>query len=155
MVSTGTEGESSTQLPIPRVIREGGRRGWMAALATGVVLGGFSIVPPILLSEGAAFAYLAVLLGMIGSVYLGFALSDGRAAIFRIEYVGIVLFLVLPVVALVNALPLLLAAGYVGHAAWDAIHHPRAVTTMMPAWYVPVCIGYDVIVGLYILLRLA
>ena len=138
---------------VPPIIREGGRRGWIASLVAGVVLGGLTLIPPIFLSREAAFVFLAILLGMIGSVYLGFALMDGRMGIFRIEYVGLVVFFVLPLVALVNDLPLLLAAGYVGHAAWDVIHHPRAVTTAMPAWYVPLCIGYDVVIGVYVLLR--
>jgi hypothetical protein len=142
-------------LPLPKVILEGGRRGYLAAVVAGAILGAFTLVPTILLSDRAAFAFLAVLLGMIGSVYLGFALTDGRAKIFQIEYVGLVLFLVLPVVALVQNLPVVLAAGYLGHAAWDIIHHPRAVTTTMPSWYVPVCIGYDVVVGAFVLLRFA
>lgn len=138
---------------VPPIIREGGRRGWVAALVAGAVLGGLTLIPPTFLSRQAAFVFLAILLGMIGSVYLGFALVDGRMGIFRIEYVGLLIFFVLPIVALVNDLPLLLAAGYVGHATWDAIHHPRAVRTAMPAWYVPLCIGYDVVIGVYVLLR--
>jgi hypothetical protein len=45
------------------------------------------------------------------------------------------------------------AAGYLGHAAWDAIHHHKAVDTVIPDWYVPLCIGYDLVVGAYILIR--
>jgi hypothetical protein len=84
------------ELPVPAIIRRGGSRGWIAALVAGAILGGVSVVPPVLLSRQAAFVLLAVLLGVIGSVDLGFAL--------------------LPVVALVNDVPHLLAASYLGHA---------------------------------------
>lgn len=150
MVSPGAR-----ELPLPQVIREGGTRGWWTALAAGALLGGVTLVVPILLSREAAFGFLAILLGMIGSVYLGFALADGRLGSFRAEYVGILTFTTLAVVSLVNDLPVLLAAGYLGHAAWDGIHHPRAITTTMPWWYVPLCIGYDVVVGVYVLIRFA
>lgn len=141
------------EFPVPAIMRQGGTRGWIAAFAVGVILGGVALIVPALLSAPAAFVLLAVLLGMIGSVYLGFALMDGRIVLFGVEYVGLVIFFALPVVALVNDLPVLLAAGYIGHALWDAFHHPRAVTTEMPRWYVPFCISFDVVIGVYILLR--
>jgi hypothetical protein len=48
--------------------------------------------------------------------------------------------------------PLFLVGGYVGHGLWDAIH-PHAVDTRMPWWYVPMCIGFDFVFGIYILIR--
>jgi hypothetical protein len=37
--------------------------------------------------------------------------------------------------------PVVLAAGYIGHAVWDAVHHPRTIHTRVPRWYVPLCLG--------------
>ena len=59
------------ELPVPAIIRRGRSRGSIAALVAGAILGGVSVVPPVLLSRQAAFVLLAVL-GMIGSVYRGF-----------------------------------------------------------------------------------
>lgn len=146
-------GSGRTEFPVPAVMRRSGTGGWIAAFVVGVILGGVALVVPVLLSPPVAFVVLAVLLGMIGSVYLGFALMDGRIALFGVEYVGLIIFFAVPVVALVNDLPVLLAAGYIGHALWDAFHHPGAVTTEMPRWYVPFCISFDIVIGVYVLLR--
>jgi hypothetical protein len=48
----------------------------------------------------------------------------------------------------------LLAAGYLGHCLWDLVHHRRGIDTAMPWWWVPACLGYDAVIGAYILLRL-
>jgi hypothetical protein len=47
--------------------------------------------------------------------------------------------------------PLVLAAGYVAHAAWDAVHHPRALSTTVRRWYPPFCMVFDVAVAAFIL----
>jgi hypothetical protein len=76
------------QLRLPGVILEGGRRGWVAALVAGAVLGGAVLVIPTLLSDGDAFGFFAVFLGMLPGAYFGFAVADGRDPIFRVENVG-------------------------------------------------------------------
>ena len=44
-------------------------------------------------------------------------------------------------------------AGYLGHCLWDLVHHRRGIDTAMPWWWVPACLGYDAVVGAYILIR--
>jgi hypothetical protein len=146
---TGT----SQQLRLPRFVADGGRRGWLAVVGAGGALAVPTLVVASLLSHDTAFGFLAILLGMIASVYLGFALQDGRARAFQIEYVGIVLFTVLATVALSEESAVLLAVGYLGHGIWDAIHHPKAVDTAMPWWYVPLCLSFDAVVAVYVLIR--
>jgi hypothetical protein len=134
-----------------RPVTQRGRRGWIAALAAGAIFGGVTLVVPALLSPGDALGFLAILLGAIGAVYLGFVLADGRARQFGIESAGILLSGVLATVGLAKSAPLVLAAGYLGHALWDSLHGHRGIHTRMPWWYVPLCIGFDVIVGVYLL----
>ena len=150
-MNTTTMG-SERQLWLPRVVQEGGRRGWVAALVGGALLGGASLVLPALLSDADAFSFFAVFMGIVGGVYLGFALTDGRMSVFRAENAGVLVFGALGVLALVTNDAWFLVAGYIGHGAWDAIH-PHAVDTRMPWWYVPACIGFDVVFGIYILIR--
>ena len=121
----------------------------------GVILAAATLVIPILLEDRAAFGFLAILLAMIAAVYLGFALADGRARTFAIECAGIVLFAGVATIALVTEEPVVLALGYFGHGLWDAAHHRRGLDTAMPWWYVPACLGYDLVIGIYVLLRLA
>lgn len=126
---------------------------WILVLVAGAVLGAVALIPPALLPDDVAFRLLAVLVAMIAGVYLGFALVDGRVRVAAIEEVGAVLFAVVAVVALSTGDARWLAGGLLGHAAWDAIHHRRGIDTEMPRWYVPLCLGFDVVVGVYVLLR--
>ncbi len=146
---------NSQPLRIPAVIARGGSRGWLAAAVAGVILAAATLVIPILLEDRAAFGFLAILLAMIAAVYLGFALADGRARTFAIECAGIVLFAGVATIALVTEEPVVLALGYFGHGLWDAVHHRRGLDTAMPWWYVPACLGYDAVIGVYVLLPLA
>jgi hypothetical protein len=145
-------GDRPLQLP---GARRPDRRGWITALITGALLGGGTLVIPALLDDDAAFGFLAVLLGAIAGVYLGFALADGRVRALGTEYVGMAATAALATLGLVVTSPLLLAVGYLGHGLWDAIHRPKGLDTVIPWWYVPLCIGYDAVVGLYILVRFA
>ena len=63
---------------LPQVFERGGSSGWVAALIAGAILGGVTLIVPSLLDAADAFAFLAVLLGFIGGVYFGFAVTDGR-----------------------------------------------------------------------------
>lgn len=72
------------------------------------------------------------------------------------ESAGILGFMAAAAVALVQDEPWLLAAGYAGHAFWDLFHHrPRAATAEVPGWYIPMCLGYDLIVAAYVIARFA
>jgi hypothetical protein len=35
----------------------------------------------------------------------------------------------------------------------DAMHNRRGLDTSMPRWYVPLCIGFDVVVAFYVVIR--
>ena len=148
MVATSTR-----ELPLPAAITRGGRSGWLSALVAGVIFGGVSLIIPSLLAHDTAFGLLAILLGMIASVYLGYALNDGRLRTFQVEYVGMVIFAALATIALARHSALLLALGYLSHGLWDLLHHRRNVDTRMPWWYVPLCLGYDTVVAIYVLIR--
>jgi hypothetical protein len=140
-------------LPLPAAITRGGNSGWLAALVAGVIFGGATLIIPSLLARDTAFGLLAILLGMIASVYLGYALADGRLRAFQVEYVGIVAFTALATIALARHSAVLLALGYLTHGLWDLLHHRRGVEVRMPWWYVPLCLGYDTVVAIYVLIR--
>jgi hypothetical protein len=133
----------------------GGRREWLTALGTGGVLAVPGLILSSLLSDDTAFGFLAIMLGMIAAVYLGFALQDGRMRTYGIEYVGLIAFTAIATIALAEDSAVLLAAGYFSHGLWDAIHHPRGVDTAIPWWYVPMCMSFDAVVAVYVLIRFA
>jgi hypothetical protein len=125
----------------------------MAAVG-GAVAAAVTLLVPSLLSSRAALGFLAVWLGVTAGVYLGFALQDGRSSALGVEVVGLALFAALATIALARQTAWLLAAGYVGHGLWDLVHHRRGIDTAMPWWWVPACLGYDLVLGAYILIRL-
>jgi hypothetical protein len=140
-------------LPLPAAVIRGGRSGWLAALVAGVIFGAATLIIPSLLARDTAFGLLAILLGMIASVYLGYALADGRLRAFQVEYVGMVVFAGLATIALARDSAALLALGYLAHGLWDLLHHRRGVEVRMPWWYVPLCLGYDTVVAIYVVAR--
>jgi hypothetical protein len=105
------------------------------------------------LSEEAGFDSLAVQLGFIGGVYFGFAVSRGSIGELVLEFLVAGAFMFVGVIALGNDSPLVLAAGYAAHGLWDAVHHPRGVSTPVRNWYPPFCAVFDVVVAAFILLR--
>ena len=122
------------------------------ALPVGCALALTCLLPALFLSDEHTLPFFAVLLGMIPAVYFGFALNDGRVHIVGAETLGALIYGGVAVVAMTARQPILLGVGYVAHALWDAIH-PHGLDTKMPWWYVPMCIGFDVPIGLYVLLR--
>jgi hypothetical protein len=122
--------------------------------AVGAVLALVMVAPIwLFLSEEAGFDSLAVQLGFIGGVYFGFAVSRGSIGELVLEFLVAGAFMFVGVIALGNDSPLVLAAGYAAHGLWDAVHHPRGVSTPVRNWYPPFCAVFDVVVAAFILLR--
>jgi Family of unknown function (DUF6010) len=97
-------------------------------------------------------AFHSVVLTMIGAIYLGFALSDGRLPIVILEGLAGTAFIVLALLGLWWA-PAFVAVGLILHAFWDLAHRPNLVTTKIPRWYPPFCAAYDLVfAGVFLVL---
>jgi hypothetical protein len=97
-------------------------------------------------------AFHSVALTMIGAIYLGFALSDGRLSIMILEGLAGTAVIVLALLGLWWA-PGIVAVGLILHAFWDLAHRPRLVTTKVPRWYPPFCAAYDLVfAGVFLVL---
>ncbi len=94
---------------------------------------------------------LVILLAVIASIYLGFALIDGRRREIMIEISGMFFFLALAVFGLWFS-PIFLIAGYLAHGVWDIIHNPKIIQTEVVEWYKVLCLVYDWIIAGFILL---
>lgn len=78
----------------------------------------------------------------------------GRPGLLPVEMAGLLAFGALSLVVLAVSPEqdlgrYLLAAGWVGHAVWDALHH-RA-DRVVPRWYSEWCAGVDVLVAVAVL----
>ena len=69
---------------------------------------------------------LVVILTIIASIYLGFALSDGRRKEIIIEISAMIFFIALAVLGMWIS-PYFLIAGYLLHGLWDIIHNPGII----------------------------
>ena len=123
----------------------------LAGAVVGVVLAAVLLAPLLFLSKLAGMQFLAVQLGFVGGVYLGFGVADGRVGHLLAEFLVAGVFLAWGAISLWADSPLLLAGGYAAHAVWDLGHHPRAVTTTVRSWYPPFCVAFDVVVAILVL----
>lgn len=89
---------------------------------------------------GATLVYIA-------AVYVGPALARGAPGDV-LEILASLGFFALAVAGIAGA-DALLSAGYILHGMWDAFHVDLAYT-LLPDWYAPLCIGFDWVVGVWI-----
>ncbi len=106
-----------------------------------------------LLSEDKAILVLAVFTGILSGVYFGVAVSPTRA---RNTVMNIAVAVVFAALALLGAWasPMFFALALFVHAAWDVvIDHPRALNEPIAPWYMPLCIGADIVLGVFVVIR--
>jgi hypothetical protein len=115
----------------------------------------------ILLGAAIAAAYLALAewlggrlraplygvgLVLVGLIYVGFAAAAGASDWISTEIGGALVFAALAVGG-GSRYPLLLALGWALHVGWDALLHVGADTEWVPLWFVPLCVGFDLVVA--------
>ena len=103
-----------------------------------------------LLPKDEAIVALAVIVGALGGVYFGIALSPTGVKN-TVMNIGVSLFMW--ALALLGAWvsPMFFALAFFAHAGWDIIiGHPRALNEPVAPWYVPICVGADIILGVFI-----
>jgi hypothetical protein len=125
-----------------------------AGAAVGLALAVVMLAPLLFLTKRMGLQFLAVQIAFIGAIYFGFGIAEGTVRSLLTEFLVAGVFLAVGAVALWADSPLVLAIGYGAHAVWDAVHHPRAVTTEVRSWYPPFCIVFDVVVVAFILVWL-
>jgi len=89
---------------------------------------------------------LALQLAAIAAVYVGSSLAGGGFALFSVESLGVMAFILAALFGRWGS-PALLAAGYAAHGVWDLVHHLGPIPTCLPGWYAPFCLGYDFVVA--------
>lgn len=96
----------------------------------------------------ALFLFIAAL------IYVGFAVFNGAEPQWiGIELAGLAAY---SLIAFVGAKkwPLLVGPGWLAHALWDQMVHPGGHPGFVPDWYVPLCLGFDVVVGVTLMTTL-
>lgn len=119
-------------------------------LIAGLFLGLVAVSVGLILPSEMEREFFAMLLFGIATIYLGFAVADGRPREIAIEVTVIVVFGLLALGGLWFA-PVLLVIGYFAHGIWDVVHHPHGVQTSIRRWYPPFCLVVDWVISVYLL----
>ena len=131
------------RLPIP------GDKGTMrAAIAWGVVVGLAQAATPVAFWWLNAATVYALGLALIASIYIGFAVADGRARIIVVECVVAMAFVVIAAAGITGP-AWLLAFGLAAHGVKDAWQQRRQFVSGT-RWWPPFCAAVDWVVAVII-----
>lgn len=83
-------------------------------------------------------------------IYVFFALRMPSIQWIAIELGGVLIYTIFAIAALRHAL-FWLGIGWILHIVWDAVLHANGYPGYVPLWYIDACIGFDIVVGVYIL----
>jgi len=96
----------------------------------------------LLLSKMQSEQFAAVLLAVIGAIYVGFGLQTGNRMQIVTEVMGALGFFSAALAGL-WVTPWIIPVAYVIHGIWDSAHHKGSRLAAIPLWYPPFCAVYD------------
>jgi len=123
------------------VIRRPRQPPWRAAVMWALVVGAAQAATPLVFWWLDASAVYALGLAVIASVYVGFAVADGRGVVLAVETVVAAIFVVVAAVAVTGS-PWLLVIGLAGHGLKDLWQHRRRFVSNT-RWWPPFCLVID------------
>jgi len=115
-----------------------------------IVVGLFLGVGFVLLSRSYARSF-AIGLVVTALIYVGLAIFNSAITWIPVELAGVAVFVVFAWLGLRKS-GWFLAAGWALHPLWDAGLHDYS-TQFVPHWYIGACVGFDLLVAVYIAYR--
>ncbi len=125
------------------------RRRWPTALGVAATTASLALVSPLPAQVQTWVSAWGVLTAAV--IYLTWGTARGDLADRRwliLETTGVLSFGALAIAATATdpaAARYVLAAGWLGHAAWDVVHHHADL--VVPRWYAELCLVCDVVVA--------
>jgi hypothetical protein len=120
-----------------------GRHTIRAAIVWGFLFGGIQTASPLLLWWLAPATVYALSLILIASIYIGFAVADGRPIVIAVECTIVVIFVGVAAAAIAGP-SWLIVIGLVGHALKDLWQHRRQYVSGT-RWWAPFCCTVDLV----------
>jgi len=121
------------------------RAGLRAPVIWGLAVGGAQAASPLAFWWLDTATVYALGLALIASVYIGFAVADGRATVLAVES-GVASMFVIIAAAAVTGTPWLLVVGLAGHGFKDLWQHRRQFVANT-RWRPPFCLVVDWVVA--------
>ena len=122
------------------------------AIAWGLIVGVANAAAPLALWWLDPGTVHALAITLIASVYIGFAVADGRPRVIAIECGVAAAFVILASIAVIGS-PWLLVAGYAGHGLKDLWQH-RTHLVRGTRWWPPFCATIDGLVATIIAIEI-
>jgi len=123
------------------------------AVSWGIVVGLLQAATPLLFWWLDSATVYALGLAVIASVYIGFAVADGRPKVIAVES-SVTFGFVVVAAAAVTGSPWLLVAGLAGHGIKDLWQH-RTHFVANTRWWPPFCMVVDWVVAAIIVAEIA
>lgn len=98
-------------------------------------------------AEFKAYTRYLIIAALIYVIFLFFG-SNWKWQV--IEIIGVIFFSGTALLSYNNNIPKLLALGWLLHPAWDWLLHNPIDTPFVPAVYPGLCIGFDLVMAIYI-----
>jgi hypothetical protein len=117
------------------------RAGWRDPVIWGLVVGTAQAATPLAFWWLDTATVYALGLAVIASVYIGFAVSDGRLNVLAVE-TGVAGMFIVVAAAAITGTPWLLVAGLAGHGVKDLWQHRRQFVANT-RWWPPFCLVVD------------
>jgi hypothetical protein len=124
-----------------------------APVLWGIAVGLLQAATPLAIWWLDSATVYALGLAVIASVYVGFAVADGRAKVIAVES-GVAFAFVVVAAAAVTGSPWLLVAGLAGHGLKDLWQH-RTHFVANTRWWPPFCMVVDWVVAAIIVAEIA
>jgi hypothetical protein len=118
-----------------------GKQPVRAALVWGVVFGALQAASPLMFWWLDAKTVYALGLALIASIYIGFAVADGRWLVIAFESNVAAIFVIVAAAAVTGS-PWLLVLGLAGHGLKDLWQH-RSQFVTNTRWWPPFCLVVD------------
>jgi hypothetical protein len=119
----------------------------------GVLVGVLMAAAPLAFWWLPAATVYALGLSLIATVYIGFAVADGRGNVITVESAVAAVFVLVAAIA-VTASPWVLAAGLAGHGAKDLWQH-RTSYVAGTRWWPPFCVTVDWVAAMIIIVAIS
>ena len=117
-------------------------------LAVGITLAGATILVIQAFPTAIHQKFYAIALIIAALIYVGFSLLSQNTTWIFTEIAGVIVFSIISFIG-INS-PWFLAMGWLIHPAWDLLIVNHNLTVFVPQWYPTLCIGYDILMALYI-----
>ena len=127
-------------------------RAYVAPIVWGFVIGGLQAASPLVFWWLDVATVYAVGLAVIASIYVGFAVADGRGRVIALESGVATVFIVVAAAAITGS-PWLLVLGFVGHGLKDLWQHRRQFVANT-RWWPPFCAVVDWVVAAAIIVEI-